>query len=417
MSTNKLSVLALFMTILVDAAGMALVYPILTPLFVHNSTFLFDPAVSVDARNFIYGLILAIYPIMMFFGSPFLGTLSDKYGRRSILIICLAGNLAGLLLMGKGVAANSMFMIFLSRIISGITAASMPIAQAAIIDISTEKTKAKNLSLITCANSVGFVVGPLITAVLSKPLFGYTPTLSSPFYITSLLPLVTLLLLVFFFKETSIPNRDLKLHFTSAFYSIYQGFTDRGTRLVLTILTGFLVGYYIFFNYLSIYALLSFGYDQFMESMLLGYFCVIFGCSFLFFIPKVTAKYSLNSCLLLSVAPQCVSVFGLIILTGSLSLWAIAAVMAIFVPCTYVVLLSILSNRTEKAFQGRIIGVSSSVNSFAWGVALLLTGLLQPYSRLLPFVVSTVILALTFMLVRKFVKEPTSTLHIDDISS
>ncbi len=412
--TNKITLLSLFLTIFVDAAGMALVYPVLTPLFVNNTTHLFDPSVSLDFRNFIYGFVLAIYPIMMFFGSPFLGALSDKHGRRLILITCMTGNLGGLLIMGAGVTLNSVAIIILGRIISGITAASLPVSQAAIIDLSTEQTKAKNISLITAANSIGFIVGPIITGVLSYPLFGFTPSLSAPFYFAALLPITTLFFLVFYFKETYLGNKTLKLNLLTAFQSIYIAFKNRNTVTPLWILTGFLIGYYIFFNYMSMFALLKFGYDQFMASVLLGCFSVTFATSFLFIIPLLTSKFSLNKCLLISITPQFMCILTLVLLTNVSILWFVAVSIGIFVPCTYVALLSILSNQTEVEFQGRIMGVSSSVNSFAWGFAPLLTAILQPYSTLLPLIVSTAVLLATFFLSINYVREMTS---IEDVNT
>lgn len=401
---DRISLLALFLTIFVDASGMALVYPVLTPLFVHNSTQLFDPSFSPDFRNFMYGFVLAIYPIMMFIGSPLLGALSDKYGRRAILITCIAGNLIGLLAMAVGVTLNSVTIIILGRIISGITAASLPVSQAAIIDLSTEQTKARNISLITAANSFGFIVGPLITGAFSYPLFGFTPSLSAPFYFAALLPITTLFFLIFYFKETYSGNRQLKLNLLIAFQSIYLAFRNRKTVTPLWILTGFLIGYYIFFNYMSMFALLKFGYDQFMVSVLLCCFSVTFASSFLFIIPFLTSRFSLNKCLLISVAPQFACILGLILYTSINILWAVAVIMAIFVPCSYVVLLSILSNETEVQFQGRIMGVSSSVNSFAWGFAPLLTAVVQPYSILSPLVFSTGVLLMTLFLSIRYVR-------------
>jgi MFS family permease len=345
-----------------------------------------------------YGFVLAIYPIMMFIGSPLLGALSDKYGRRLILVTCMTGNLIGLLLMGIGVSMNSVTIIVLGRVISGITAASLPVSQAAIIDLSTEQTKARNISLITAANSVGFIVGPIITGLLSYPWFGLTPSLAAPFYLSSILPIMTLFFLVFYFKETFSGNRALKLNLMTAFQSIYLAFRDKKTLTPLWILTGFLIGYYIFFNYMSMFALVKFGYDQRMVSILLCCFSTTFGSSFLFIIPYLTSKFSLNKCLLISVAPQFICILALVLNTYVTVLWAVAIIMAIFVPCSYVVLLSILSNETEVEFQGRIMGVSSSVNSFAWGLAPLSTALLQPYSILLPLVFSTMVLLATLAL-------------------
>ncbi|ARG98336.1 MFS transporter [Legionella micdadei] len=400
---SKIAVLSLFLTIFVDAAGLALIFPILTPLFINNSTDLFNAATPIEVRYYVYGLVLAMYPLMMFLGSPFLGALSDKYGRKPTLLVCLLGNLFGLIITGAGVSLNSISIILLGRIICGITAASLPIAQAAIIDMSTEQTKSRNISIITAANAVGFSIGPVIGGVFSTDiLLSHVFSYATPFYITAVLPLLTFLLIVFSFKETYPGNRSIKLNLFSAMVNIYYAFKIHQTRLPIFILGIFLIGYYMFFNYLSAYSLQVFQFDSLMESVLLTYFSVFFAISLLLIIPAVTKRVSLRKSLLLGIIPQPILIAMIICFENIWVFWSCVALMAIVVPSVYVVILSILSNETEREFQGRIMGVSSSINSLAWGIAPLMSAFLQPILTVLPFMVAVVILTTGSLLSIKY---------------
>lgn len=392
-SKSKLAVISLFLTIFVDAAGVALIFPILTPLFLNNGTLLFDPATAMQYRYYVYGFLLSIYPLMMFLGSPFLGSLSDKHGRKPILLVCLFGNLIGLVITGLGVSINSIATIILGRVICGVTAASLPIAQAAIIDMSTAQEKSRNISIITAANAVGFTVGPIIGGLFStNALTGNLFTLATPFYITALLPLLTFMLIAFFFKETYPGDKSIKLNVFSAMFNIYCAFNIHKTRLPIFILGVFLIGYYMFFNYISAYALQIYHFDSLMESALLAYFSMFFAISLLFLIPALLKRYSLKHSLLLSIIPQPIFITLLIVFNQAWVFWMVVASMAIVVPSVYVVLLSVLSNETEREYQGRIMGVSSSINSLAWGIAPLASAILQPVSITLPFVLAVLIL-------------------------
>jgi MFS family permease len=101
----------------------------------------------------VIGALGATYPIMQFLGAPILDRLSDRYGRRPVLIISQIGTLSGFILLGF---ANSLWLIFLSRIVDGLSGANIATAQAVITDNTTEKTRTQGFGLIGAAIGVGF---------------------------------------------------------------------------------------------------------------------------------------------------------------------------------------------------------------------------------------------------------------------
>lgn len=119
-------ILPILVIVLVDLLGLTIIIPLL-PFY----------ATSFGASPFVIGLLSAAYPIFQFIGAPILGRLSDRYGRKPVLVISQIGTFIGFLVMGF---ANSLFMLFLSRIIDGISGANIATAQAAIADSTTKKT-------------------------------------------------------------------------------------------------------------------------------------------------------------------------------------------------------------------------------------------------------------------------------------
>src|SRR3989338_10717133 len=124
--------------------GIGILFPILSAMLIsHQSHFL-----SVDTSDFlrelIYGITIGIYMIAWFFGSAMLGDLSDIMGRKKSLLICLIGATIGYTISAIAILFHSLLFLIVGRVIACFTAGSQPIAQAAIVDVSTDKTRARN---------------------------------------------------------------------------------------------------------------------------------------------------------------------------------------------------------------------------------------------------------------------------------
>jgi DHA1 family tetracycline resistance protein-like MFS transporter len=188
LNTEKLDfkrILPIFVIVIVDLLGLTVIIPLL-PIY----------AASFDATPFIIGLIGATYPVFQFIGAPLLGRLSDRFGRRPILLISQLGTLIGFLVLGL---ASTIWMLFLARLIDGISGANISTAQAAISDSTTEKTRTQGLGLIGAAFGIGFVIGPII-AFISLQLGGQNYHV--PAFVAAGFSLASLLLTWFWMPET-----------------------------------------------------------------------------------------------------------------------------------------------------------------------------------------------------------------------
>ena len=154
LSSEKLDfkkILPVFVIVLIDLLGLTVIIPLM-PLY----------AASFGANASVIGLLGAAYPVMQFIGAPFLGRLSDRFGRKPILLVSQAGTFIGFVLLGF---SNALWLLFLSRIIDGISGANISTAQAVITDSTTEKTRTQGLGLLGAAFGLGFVVGPILAFV------------------------------------------------------------------------------------------------------------------------------------------------------------------------------------------------------------------------------------------------------------
>ncbi|NWF49072.1 MAG: MFS transporter [Ignavibacteriaceae bacterium] len=151
----------IFLTVFIDLLGFGILIPIL-PTFALNELHVDETAI---------GIAISIYSLTQFLFNPIFGELSDKYGRRPIIILSLFLNAIGYLIFSF---TSSYLLLLISRIIAGIGGSSIGVAQAYIADVTTKEERSKGMGLIGAAFGLGFVFGPLIGGLLSKA--GYMVT-------------------------------------------------------------------------------------------------------------------------------------------------------------------------------------------------------------------------------------------------
>lgn len=188
MSEEKLDfkrILPVFVIVLIDLLGLTIIIPLL-PLY----------SVSFGASPLVYGLLGAAYPVMQFIGAPLLGRLSDRYGRKPILVISQIGTLIGFLVLGF---ANTLWMLFAARLIDGLSGGNISTAQAVITDSTTPKTRTQGLGLIGAAFGLGFIIGPIIAFVALK---ASGNNYAVPAFVAAGASLISILLTSFWLQES-----------------------------------------------------------------------------------------------------------------------------------------------------------------------------------------------------------------------
>lgn len=174
--------LLIFSVVFISMAGYGLLFPILT---LYERTFNVGP--------FLIAAAMGAYPVAQFFAGPILGRLSDRYGRRPLLLFSLAGTVVGFLFFAF---AQNIWILFLGRLIDGASGGNISIAQAYMADITEKEKRTEGMGLLSGAISLGFVVGPVIGGLLGQ--FG----VQAPSLLAAFLALLNFILVWLFLPET-----------------------------------------------------------------------------------------------------------------------------------------------------------------------------------------------------------------------
>src|SRR3989339_96739 len=177
------STLILLITMFLVMVGFGIIFPIL-PFF----------SINLGATPFQIGMLMASYSLMQFIFAPFWGSLSDRYGRRPIILIGLGGVAITFILFW---VATNLFTLFASRILGGIlSSACLPTVMAYMADVTSEEERGAGMGLIGAAMGLGIIVGPAIGGIFSQFHFSF------PFFFSAGLAFINLIFATFFLKES-----------------------------------------------------------------------------------------------------------------------------------------------------------------------------------------------------------------------
>ena len=352
----------IFVTVFIDLIGFGMVIPIL-PYYANTEPFLATP--------FEIGILVGVYSLMQFFFSPILGRLSDKYGRRPILFISILGSAVGYFVIGF---AETLVLVFVGRIIGGITGANISTAQAYIADITTRENRAKGMGLFGAAFGVGFILGPAIAGILSK--YG----VHVPFYFAGALSLANAIALYFILPESLKPgavNHDeRKGRIAEIFESLREKEFGVINLVYFLLVTAFSIMTYAF----VLYTAFRFGYKPEENGYLFAYIGVIAIITQGVLFDRLVKKFGESplivfGCLLMVVSLFAVPFIGPV--SGGVAALLIGmAVLSVGNSLASPALTSLASKGADDRDQGRTMGILQSGASLARVAGPLLGGVL-----------------------------------------
>ena len=375
---------SVILIVFIDLLGFSLILPLL-PYY----------AKTFRADSFTTGLLVASYAVAPLIGAPLLGRLSDRFGRRPILLVSIFGTFLGFLLLGF---ANALWMLFVSRIIDGLTGGNLSIAQAYITDVTDTKSRSQGLGMIGAAFGIGFIIGPVAGGLLSQ--WGY----AVPAFAAAAISFVNLILVYAWLPEslTAEMRAERNVHakpsvsLSALWAALARPFS--GSLLITRFFFG--LAFAILQTIFSLYALLKFNLNARDTGLVLAYIGVLSVITQGFLVGRITNKVREDVLII-----GCVGVMALTLLG-----WGFAPslpfLLVVLAPNALAggMLNTLLSSTLTKAVApheiGGILGLSASIESSTRIIAPTLAGfLLQQVGYWAPGLVGAIIMAGLFVYV------------------
>src|SRR5262249_49366420 len=366
-----------------DVIGFGIVIPVL-PLY----------AKHFNATPMMVGLLLASYSAMQFIFSPILGRLSDRVGRRPVLLVSIIGSSAGFLIMGL---AGALWVLFLARIIDGITGGNISTAQAYIADITPHDERSRGMGLIGAAFGLGFIFGPAIGGLLSHI------SLGAPFIFASALAACNAVALFFLLPESLAAEHRLPAGDRTPIIKIFQ--TQGRWQLGAVIATYFFatVAFALLTAMFPLFTEQRFGYDARHNGYIFAYLGVVGALIQGGLIGRLSGIFGDKTLAATGIGILAVSMFFLPSGATLRILLLAASGMAIGNSLATPTLNALASKSVSAAWQGRVLGIMQSGASLARIIGPVLGGWLlgrdsaADYGRT-PFWTGAAIMAIAFVL-------------------
>jgi MFS transporter, DHA1 family, tetracycline resistance protein len=347
--------LVIFITVFIDLIGFGIVIPVL-PYYAEGTRF------GATPRE--VGLLFASYSVMQLVFSPVLGRLSDKYGRRPILLISLLGTCLGFLILGF---ATTLWMLFLGRIIDGISGGNISTAQAYIADVTTKENRAKGMGLIGAAFGLGFVFGPAIGGILSR--WG----INVPFLFAGGLAFANAILLYFTLPETVTADHPARVSAAGGrgWKQLLDALRQRQLAFILTIYFLSIVAFSIMTASFSLFMMFRLGYDPWHSGWIFAFVGVVSAIIQGGLIGKLVKRFGEPALVIAGGLLFSLSLFAgpfVTPATGLLGILSIGASFSIGNALMAPSLTSLASKSAGAGAQGGVFGVTQSVSSLARAV-------------------------------------------------
>ncbi len=354
----------IFFTVFIDMVGFGIVIPVL-PLYAEH----------FHATPLQIGWLTGIYSGMQIIFMPILGRLSDRSGRRPVLIVSLAGTALGFLIMGW---AQSLVFLFVARIIDGATGGNIATAQAYIADISTPENRSRSMGIIGAAFGLGFTFGPMIGGVMSHISYG------APFYFAAALAAVNVVLLYFILPESLSAEYRSKPHQRTKLSEVFQHGHGRLFGTIVATYFFSITGFAIMTTLFALFTQRHFGFDARQTGYVFGFIGII----------SVILQGGLIGRLIKMFGETSLARTGLLLLALALALLplvpnvpallAVCAALAIANGLVNPTLNGLASQMIDRGWQGRALGLMQSAGSAGRLIGPLLGGWLLMFDLAKP---------------------------------
>lgn len=373
----------------VDLVGVGLVYPMFSSMLYQPDSLLLPKETSEIVRGAYLGILLATMPLVQFFSAPLLGMLSDRYGRKKVIIPSLLVGCIGYLIAIFAALTNSLSFLILSRVGVGISAGTVAVINAAVADISDQENKSKNFGIINMATGLGFTMGPLLGGFLSGIDLGFVQGYTVGFLGAAFITSINLILVILFLEDSYVPKNLKECSLIQGLINIRKAFWSNHLQFVFASIFFACVGWSFYWEFVPVTWIIQYNFDALTIGNWYAYGAAVYALSCGILIRPIVSRFSTYNVLFYALVGFALSIALLLFHTDKDWLWIYIPIqqycMALFWPTAA----TLISNSVSEEQQGEALGVLASVESLAFAISPLLAGPLLGLTTKMPLLVGS----------------------------
>jgi MFS family permease len=344
------ALLPLYLVIFIGFCGYSLMITLFVPMLMGSNGFLAADA-TVGQRSVALGLLLAIYPLGQFLGSPVTGALSDRYGRRPLLVGSLFVTIFAYVVISAGIEWRSLATIAVGCLVGGLAESNIAVAQSAISDVTDPEERPRLFAWTYSSCSLGYIAGPIIGGQLALAL-GW----SAPFWAMVPLLAAALVWTAMQFRETHAPDRSKGFDAIGTISNLGTVFTDRPIRRLYLINFLIYLALFGYFRMVLVYLVDRWHTTVDQTTLIYSGLALISAVASFGLMAPLTRRFGLDR---LAVGACVVAGIAMILVTafpGLNSIWITAGATTLAGTLALAACPTILSNAVSMERQGRVLG-------------------------------------------------------------
>jgi MFS family permease len=367
--------LPLYAVVFAGFVGYSLMITVFTPMIMSNHDLLLPADEPMSRRVILLGILLCLYPLGQFAGSPVLGALSDRFGRKPVLMISLCFTTACYALIGIALSLRNFALLSLASLAAGLGEANVVAAQSAIADVIAPEERNRFFGYIYLSASSAYILGPLVGGRLADPDLVSWFSDATPFWAAMIVLAITTAATGFFFRETNPPEQRHSVSFSQAFTNLRGVISNRRLRRLYWLNFVFYLAIFGFFRCYPMYLVDRFHLGVSQVSEFVAWVGVPIVIANAWLTGFLAARFSTRALTMCSAFLTGAFMIAVVAIRTQRSLWATlfltSAALAICLPACA----TLLSKATSEAEQGRVMGNNQALQVGAEALSGLVGGL------------------------------------------
>lgn len=391
------AILTVFLTIFIDMLGVGIFIPIFPLLVLPHSEFRVIPASWTIQQGFILlGWLGASFPLAQFIFSPILGQLADKFGRKKVLALSIAGTSLAYFLLAYSIYTKNIPLMFFSRILDGITGGNISVAQAVIADISTPSNRAKNFGMIGMAFGLGFIMGPFIGGKLADPTvvswFGST----TPFLFAGILSLLNMCSILILLPETLKFKNVNKINIFRPVNNLIVAFSQKNLRNIMPTTFLYNAGFNFFVTFFAVTLAEKYGFSQGHIGDFFAYVGIMIVFAQGVIVRRISKQARDFKVLRYSIFGAAATIFAYRLVPASHGAWLffIPPFMSTCNALTSSFSSALIARVTPEHMRAQGMGINSSVMAIAQTIPAILAGYIAGFGVTIPMLIGSITIAI-----------------------